>query len=153
MPDPVARYEGVLDRLSLNNAINGLIRRETLLATPIMPNYYSCDNVVLAELAILGHIVQRPSATFYRRMHVQTATRLKSEEETRRHYYPKSRPGMLFQQWQLCLGYLSAVRRAPVTFAQRRRLFVRTLKLCYWNAPRLWGDVVHAGRFLVGGRA
>jgi hypothetical protein len=151
--DAVERFDAVLMRLRLNNAINGVVRRAALLQTAIMPNYHSCDCVVLAELAIRGKLLQQSAATFYRRMNAETATRLKSKEETRRHYYPEARAGMLFQEWQLCLGYLAAACRPPVTFSDRRRLVGRALKLFYWNVPKLWDDVVDAGRFLVGGRA
>jgi glycosyltransferase involved in cell wall biosynthesis len=153
MSDPVERFDIVLERLQLNNAINGVIRRDALLRTSIMPNFYSCDCVVLAELAILGLVLQSPAAIFYRRMNEQTATRLKSDDEKRIHSYPERRPGMLFQEWQLCAGYFSLVRRAPVTSSQRLRLLQRALKMCFWKVPRLIRDVVHAGRYLVGGRA
>ncbi len=141
MADPVERFACVTDRLGFNNAINGVIRRDALMRTSIMPDCYSCDNLVVAELALSGTIIENRSAIFYRRMSPEASTKLKSAQQIRLHYFPVPRIGMLFQHWQLCTHYSSAVWRASLSLGQRSRLFMRTLKMWYWSVPDLLADI------------
>jgi glycosyltransferase involved in cell wall biosynthesis len=148
--DPIARFVHVLTRLKLNNVMNGIIRRSALLRTSVMPQFFSSDNLVLAELALVGKIVRAPDAVFYRRMRAETATRLKSSLEVVRHLYPEKRIGMLMQNWQLQAAYTRAAWRAPLPFADRCRLLAFTGKVWWWNGARLWSDIVDAGRYFRG---
>jgi len=148
MDDAVARFTHVVTHLKLNNVMNGVIRRSALLRTSVMPQFFASDNLVLAELALVGKIVKTPDAVFYRRMRAETATKLKSPHEVVRHLYPERRLGMLMQSWQLYLGYTRAACRAPLDFGRRCRLLLFTGRMWWWNLPLLWADVVDAGRYI-----
>jgi len=146
--DPVERFIAVTQRLKLNNVINGVIRRDMLLRTGVMPDYLSSDNVVLAELALHGTFIEVPQTRFYRRMTPSSATSLQSAEEVLKHHYPRLRPGLLFQNWQMTAGYFAAALRAPLTAEQRARALLHCTKLAYWAVPELWRDVSRAATLL-----
>jgi glycosyltransferase involved in cell wall biosynthesis len=147
--DPVDRFIHVVERLKLNNVLNGVIRRSALLRTSVMPPFLSSDNVVLSELALLGKFARAPGAVFYRRMLPETATKLKTSREVQRHMYPTDRIDMLMQSWQLHIGYSRAATRAALTSAQRTRLMMLVAKMWWWKLPMLWLDILAAGRYLL----
>lgn len=147
--DGFERYRRCVEGLRLNNLINGLIRREALLRTPVMPDYHSSDNVVLGYLALAGKFALVPETTFYRRMDREGATRFQSEEVVRLHHYPTNRIESFFQSWQLSLGHLGAVMASALPFKRKMRALAYIGHQLYWQLPRLAGDVGEALRFYV----
>jgi glycosyltransferase involved in cell wall biosynthesis len=147
--DPVERYRRCVEELRLNNVINGLIRTQDLQRTPLMPDYHSSDNVVLAYLALAGKFVRVPEAIFYRRMDQESATRLQSADQVRLHHYPTNRLESFFQSWQLAMGYLGAVLTARLPIRQRLRALAYSARQAYWQMPKLRADIREALRFYV----
>lgn len=142
MDDAVERFIRLCDGLRLNNIMNGLIRRQALTQTSVMPDYMSSDIVVLAELALRGKFRLVPDVKFLRRLDESSATALQAPHLVLAHHYPDGGMGAQFQTWRLVRGYFSAVRRAPLTFAQRRRAYRYVLRRAYWNIPGLISDLV-----------
>jgi glycosyltransferase involved in cell wall biosynthesis len=147
--DAFDRYRRCVEGLRLNNLINGLIRREALRRTPVMPDYHSSDNVVVGHLALAGKFARVPEAFFYRRMDRESATRLQSADVVRRHHYPRERFSSFFQTWQLAMGHLGAVLASRLPVRRRLRALAYVGHRLYWQAPRLIGDVREALRFCV----
>ncbi len=145
--DPFQRYRRCVEGLRLNNLINGLIRTDALRRTPVMPDYHSSDNVVLAYLALAGKFVRVPETVFYRRMDRESATRLQSVDIVRLHHYPTDRFESFFQGWQLLIGYLGAVVRSPLPMRGKLGALKYVAHQFYWQLPRLLGDVGEAFRF------
>jgi len=142
MDDAVARFVRLCDGLRLNNIMNGLIRRQALIQTSVMPDYMSSDIVVLAELALRGKFQLVSNVKFLRRLDESSATALQAPHLVLAHHYPEGGMGAQFQTWRLVRGYFSAVRRAPLTFAQRRRAYRYVLRRAYWSIPGLINDLV-----------
>jgi glycosyltransferase involved in cell wall biosynthesis len=150
--DPFNRYRRCVESLRLNNVINGLIRTASLRRTPVMPDYHSSDNVVLAYLALEGKFLRVPETAFYRRMDRESATKLQSEDLVRRHHYPKDRFKSFFQGWQLSMGYLRAVLHSPLPARRKVSALKYVAQQFYWHLPGLVGDFGEAFRFYVLGR-
>jgi glycosyltransferase involved in cell wall biosynthesis len=145
--EPLVRFRRTADLLRLNNAINGLIRRETLMRTTVHPDYLSSDNIVLSELALEGKIVLVPTTRFFRRMDKGSATALQSTSTVRLAHYPTRKFAQLFQSWRFVSGYMLAVVRSHLPFAQRMRGLFYCLQLYYWASPRLFADFKEAVKY------
>ena len=116
------RFRAFLDRVYLNNVMNGLIRSEILRKTPLMRTYLSSDVVLMAELALHGKFTEVPDFLFFRRMDPSSATSLRSRQDIIRHYDPR-RTSMVLQRWRFHLGCLSAVVRTPVPAREKACLY------------------------------
>jgi glycosyltransferase involved in cell wall biosynthesis len=148
MDDAVDRFIRLCEGLRLNNMMNGLIRRAALLQTSVMPDYMSSDTVVLAELALRGKFHVAAGARFLRRLDESSATALQAPHRVLAHHYPDGGMGAQFQTWRLVRGYFSAVRRAPLPPAGRRRAYTYVARRAYWNIPGLMSDLVKPVRRL-----
>ena len=84
-----ARFKTLLDRIRLNNMMNGVIRSAVLGRTPLLKNFFSSDISLMAEVALFGKFVELPEVMFYRRMDAKSATAKKSDEEVLRHHNPR----------------------------------------------------------------
>jgi len=144
-PSACARMRHILERLQLNNAINGVIRAKVLARSGLIGDYFSSDNVLLAELALHGHIVQVPEELFRRRMTADAATRLKSERERLAYYQPSGNP-MSFQNWKLIGGYFAAAARAPLPPREKACVYGHLLKRAFWHRRHLGSDIGAAAR-------
>ncbi len=145
--DPVVRLKRSIEDLRLNNVINGVIRRDALMRTSVHPDYYGSDCVVLSELALNGKFALIEATRFYRRMDRESATRLQSPHAVRLAHYPTERFGRFFQNWQLLMGYISAVLRSNLPFDKRMSALRYVLRCTYWHFPKLWADICEAMKF------
>jgi glycosyltransferase involved in cell wall biosynthesis len=144
--DAYTRLRHTLERIRLNNAINGVIRSDVLAQTGLIADYFSSDVVLLVELALHGPILQVPEELFFRRMAPGAATQLKSGAEIASYYQPKGDRKMRFQHWKLHYGYLGAAARAPLSLTERRRVYTHLLRRVIWSRVELLSDVKDAMR-------
>jgi len=147
--DPIRRFKQVLERMRLNNVMNGVMRLSALRRSSGLQDYISSDSLLIAELALQGKVIQVPATYFYRRMSRFSATRMQSAEEIRRHHYPTERFGGLFQQWQFAAGCVRAVLTAKIPPDDRLRAAAYVARSLYWQVPRLARDVRDAFRSYV----
>jgi len=135
--DPVTRFIHCQERLRLNNAMNGVVRREALARTALIKPFLSSDCSMLVELALHGKFVEVADYLFHRRMEPRTSTKLKSREEAYRHWDPRSRGPVTMVSWKTAREYWRAVRRAPLSLGQRARLCAHLLRWNYWQRAEL----------------
>lgn len=107
---PADRFIGLHNGMALNNAMNGLIRREALLSVSNLGNFLRADLTLMAELSLLGKFLLLDDRLFYRRMSEATATRLKSAREVEAHHVPSARGPLRWQRWKYHLALLRAAR-------------------------------------------
>ena len=148
MESPIERFHALLDRITINNAMHGLIRTEALRATMPLESYYSSDNVMVAQLALAGKFMQLPEPLFYRRFEQAAATELMTAEQLRQFYAPGRRAPMRFQVWKLHAGYWTVLARAALTVGDRLRLAAYLVRMLYWDGPKLARDLGEAMRVL-----
>ena len=129
-----AFYERI-QRIHLNNVMNGLVRVEVLRRTPLIVPYRGSDVVLMNEVTLYGKFVEVHEFMFFRRMDRYSATAMQSREEVIRYYDPEQRRRMRFQRWKRYRGRLSAVVRAPLPVSEKVCLY-RFLWQCFL---RDWG--------------
>lgn len=112
------------------NAVFGLIRSNALARTPRIGNYVSSDEVLLAELALMGHMVELPEAFFYRRDHPQMSVRAYKKLSERIAWFDTSKQGQLhLPHWEWLFRQAAAINRVPQPFLGKLA--------CYWEL-RWW---------------
>jgi glycosyltransferase involved in cell wall biosynthesis len=146
--DACLRLRHVLDRLRLNNVMNGVIRRSTLTRIRPMGDYPPADLALVVELALHGKFVEVPEPLFFRRYGCASALGLRDEREVLPFHDPTLRSRMLLSQWRLHAAYFGAVWRAPLSPGVRRRALGQLARQVYWSRRHLWADLVNAARTL-----
>lgn len=139
--DPCLRFLRFIERLKLNNVMNGVCRTEQVKSCPIMKAYVGSDLVTTAAMTLLGKLVEIPGEYFFRRMDEKSATQLQGEEAVFRHYDPSNSKKMVFQLWRLHFEYFSAVRSSPITASQKFFLGRKLLRHMVWARRSLSEDV------------
>jgi glycosyltransferase involved in cell wall biosynthesis len=137
---PVERFLTLCERLRINNVMHGLIRRDTLLRTPLLQPYTSSDNLMVAELALLGKFAQLPEPLFYRRMEAEAATIMMTKDELTRFYAPRRSTDLRFQAWRRLQGFWSILHRTPLGPQERLRLLGFLFRRVYWDHRSLLRD-------------
>lgn len=77
---PTQRFRHLLSRHVVLAAMFGVYRRSALRLTSLHEPYYSSDCALLAEIGLLGPIVQIPEGLLFLREHPMRSTRLDSTE-------------------------------------------------------------------------
>ena len=135
------RYREFLERVKLNNVMNGVMRTAALRNTAMIKPYYSSDTALMAELVLKGKIYQVRGTYFFRRMDEKTATALKSQEEVVKHYFPNLNKLMLFQKWKLQSEYYAAIKRAVVGENEKKCLKKYFFRQLRWQRRVLFADL------------
>lgn len=140
------RYATLLTSMKLNNAFNGVMRTAALKTIAPLGTFEGADTAMMAELALRGKFLLLDKPLIYRRMSLQTATKLQSVQEKHQHMEPTAKQPLLWQAWQFHLNLLrGAMRSAPWG-----RAWVRTvgyaLRKFVWARYDLVGDVRQAIR-------
>ena len=136
------RFLYLVDNLCYNNAHAGLFRSEALRKTGLEGSYPSSDLVMIAELSLQGkfHEVQKP--LFFRRVIAGAATPCYTLAQIHEQYYPGTRLRYSWALWRRSLGYLAAVARSPISYAEKMSLFLAVLRRMYWNRNSLRKELV-----------
>lgn len=150
---PFQRFRAVVGGIRINNLVHGLIRTSALAKTPLVEDYYSSDNVLIAQLALAGKIVRLPEVLFYRRWEPRASTSRMTEREQQRHWDPDNIGMNRYTHWKINSGMLRAVLAADVPASERRRALWLTLKNAYWDKRHLASDLRRAMRAIGTGRA
>jgi hypothetical protein len=100
----------------------GLARRDELLTTGLHAPYVGSDRVLLAELSLRGRFEEIPEYLFFRRDHSGSSLRALPDPRERITWFDPNRiPAFSFPEWTLLLGYVRAVRRAPLRVFEKVR--------------------------------
>ena len=124
----------------------GLFRTSALQSVPPGATHVAWDRSLLAELSLLGRFVEVPEELFFYRTHPQQAS---SSFQTRAQLWtwhdPSKANRIVFPNMRLGRDYLEAVRRVPITAAERRRCYAVLARwpVHYWKLLVL--DILRAG--------
>jgi len=139
--DGVRRFIDLLERIKLNNAMNGVIRRKTLNRALRMGTFKSADYLLMAELALAGKYVLLDDALFYRRMSPEAATNCRGGLEAEKHLVPNATRPLLWQHWRYHRRLLRvACRFAPFGFSSPAAVDF-ALRRIFWSRSELADDV------------
>lgn len=113
------RLDAIVNRMSVFFDIFGLMRRDDVRRTLLLPPFYGADKVFLAEMALQGRIVRLDDDAFFRRCHPSASTRTASL----RALAAWSDAGKSVDAYPALImkGYLCAVRHADLERAERLR--------------------------------
>jgi glycosyltransferase involved in cell wall biosynthesis len=115
----------LLSKIRMCNAVFGLIRSSALKQTRLYGTYANSDLVFLAELALRGAFVELPETLFFRRTFELSAVKYRSPYERMAMFEPNRAGELSFPNWRLLRGFLSAIRRAPISWAQKLRCYIQ----------------------------
>jgi glycosyltransferase involved in cell wall biosynthesis len=124
----------------------GLFRTGVLKSVPTLATHVAWDRSLLAELSLLGRFVEVPEELFFYRTHPQQAS---SSFQTRAQLWawhdPAKANRIVFPNLRLGRDYLDAVRRVPISAAERRRCYAVLARwpVHYWKLLVL--DLLRAG--------
>ncbi|MFD3399365.1 glycosyltransferase family 2 protein [Kribbella sp. NPDC058693] len=136
-PDPVERFRSMLFAVG-GDDFYGVMRSETLRRTPLHGSYHHADRTLMAELALSGRFYQVPEVLFFRRDHADRAERAKPTIRSRAANMEPRRAHRLSNPTARLLaeyigGFVGAIRRAPLSSAERRGCYAQLLR---WVASR-----------------
>jgi hypothetical protein len=151
-PAPASRSDEVAERVdallwdSSCLQIFGLIRRDRLLATPLIGPYAHADGVLLVRLALMGRFVPVPHPLFFYREHEdQSVVMARTRYERFSEWFDPSRKGeIFFPWWRIATEVAKAVAAAPSPPAGRARLMSVAGRWLLAHRDHLWGDIRRA---------
>jgi glycosyltransferase involved in cell wall biosynthesis len=148
--EPSTRFIGVLSNLSLGNLLYGLARTEQLRKTGLLRNYSGGDYPLIAEMSLYGKIYEIPDAFFYRRMHEEAASALKSADEVMRVYDPERESVFFPREWVHLGAHVLSVARAPIEIGEKIRIYRHLTRRAIWNRQALGSELEGLARRAVG---
>jgi glycosyltransferase involved in cell wall biosynthesis len=126
----------------------GVARAAVLRRTRLLQDYADCDRVLLAEIGLVGRIVELPEPLFARREHADRSVRQYRSRQTRSAWFDPSRAGRpSFPYTRQFMGYITAIGRAPISPLERAQCAGVMMEWLGHNARGLYEDLVYAGRF------
>jgi glycosyltransferase involved in cell wall biosynthesis len=151
--DPSRRFRSLVLTPHACVAVFGLIRRTVLARTPLIAPYVNSDRVLLAELGLHGRIHEIDEELFFRRDHAGSSLRSFPDPRDRVVWFDPSRSASFaFPEWNLLIGYLCAVGRAPVSIGSRMRCLTAVLSLSRRTWRSLLADFKYAAAGLISPR-
>ena len=133
------------------NSINGVIRREALARTRLMPRYSAGDYVLLGELSLLGTFLEIPEPLYLRRIHPGSSSQMHAPELLRQ-YVTGPGAGPAWPTWQRTLGHLATVVRAPLDLDERAQLLIGLARASAGRMPLLRRELSSLVRWLLSRR-
>jgi glycosyltransferase involved in cell wall biosynthesis len=118
----IDRFRLARQRIGLVNVLQGLVRSNTLRHVSPMRSYLGSDVVLVAELTLYGQFYEIPERLFFRRIHTQASSSITSLEEKQKFIAPQTNSRASLHLWSQQFGYLAAIRRSPLTPAEKVRL-------------------------------
>jgi glycosyltransferase involved in cell wall biosynthesis len=140
---PHKRLSYLLWHIWLCNPVFGVMRSKAVRQTGLYGTYPGSDNVFLAELALHGRFVELPETLFFRRMFEQSTVKYPSLYERMEMFRPGEVSRWPFPNWELFLGHLAAIHRAPLSMTERVQCYLRmNIWLKRWG-KNLWSDITY----------
>jgi len=100
--------------------IFGLVRRELLAATGGHGSFMGGDRLTVFELSLQGRFVVLPDVLWFNRRHPDQYTQIRNDRERMRAWWAPDIAGKItFPRWRGFAGYSKAIRRYPLTSAER----------------------------------
>jgi glycosyltransferase involved in cell wall biosynthesis len=118
--DPATRFAELLIRTLWCFEIYGLMRKEHVDRTTLHGSFYGSDKVLLAELVLMGRIIEIDQPLFLRRAHAGSSMHFKTDAERENWIATQTKRSRLLSPRVSCLlGYCNAIRKSPLGFEDR----------------------------------
>lgn len=121
LPRASDRFRDVILHANYGVRSYGVIRIDALRScAPLLPVYGS-EKVLMAELALYGRYHDVDETLFFERIHARASQSLETKEEQQAFADPRRVGLPTFPRLRLLGGYVSAIRRAPISAAEKAR--------------------------------
>ncbi len=140
--DPVARMARLFRELRLNNAFNGVFRADWLAETGMNGEYQGSDTVVVAEMALRGHVALIDEPLFYRRMTPAAAGAARDGVALRNFFAGTSRDVQSTPVTDSNRQLLRAIAAAPLSAGVRWRAWWYIAHRYWWTKKDLWAEAL-----------
>ena len=147
-PQPSDRFRACFEQAQLVNIIYGLIRRAPLAKTRLIAPYQGSDVNLIAELSLYGKFFELGKYLFQRRLHPAAST-WDGDAETQRLFWKPFSQKLLMRSWQSLYEHQRAVLRAPIPFAEKRKLLAFLTRVAWWKRHHMRRDLITLVRFSV----
>ena len=135
--DPADRLLKAILAGGFVNAVLGVIRTDALRQTRLLPRYAGGDFRLMAELSVLGTVVEIPDVLYVRRIHGASSKGNAGDATWLRRYMSGSRGGVRAAYWRLCLDRAGIVVRAPIPVTRKVVILGRLARLMRYHWRRL----------------
>lgn len=150
-PEPQERFREPILVWHRCYEIFGVIRVSTLKMASLMGNYAASDRVLLGELALRGRFYEIPECLFFARMHPQQSVKALPTNHLRTVWFDPGKEGrVVFPEWRIFFGCLSAVRNAPLSRYERTCCYRHMGRWIRNNWRRLVRDLITATKQILG---
>jgi len=117
---PYQRFRNMINIEHWCYQIFGLFRSDALRMTRLIEPYTDSDRVLLAEVCLIGRVVEIPEYLFFRREHPGTSTNVYLKDNERMVWYdPRLAGQKLSPTWLKLKGYFTSISRAPLSLSER----------------------------------
>ena len=133
------------------NAILGVIRRETLARTRLLPRYPGGDYVLLGQLCLLGRFVEVPEALLLRRIHPDSSSQLAADPQ-RVFQYVTARGGIALPAWLRLRDHARSILASELGWRDKLSLLGTLLRQAQARRERLVRELVVGARAALSAR-
>lgn len=134
-------------RLEDAHAIFGLIRLAALRSIPPFGDYGASDQLILAQLALIGRFHRLSEYLFFNRDHAERSVRAFGGRRRQTFWLnPSKQEQILFPEWRIVREFASSVARARIGGWERLLCYAKVAAYVFWNWPRLLRDLLLAVR-------
>lgn len=141
--DPVTRFRRVLAELRLNNAFNGVYRSDALRRSCLNGEYMGSDIVLVAEIALSGHVLRVPEYLFFRRMTPDAASAVKDDGSRREFFAGTGRDIQSTPALDMNRQLIHAVHRSGLRPMDRCRAYSYLGRRMWWSKAAIWSETSH----------
>jgi glycosyltransferase involved in cell wall biosynthesis len=124
---PQERFRNLILAPHMALQVFGLMRASILKRTALIGNYPSSDEVLLAELALLGPFYELPERLFFNRIHPEQSIRgALSVQRARVVWFDAAKKGkVVLCHWRYFFECLRVIRRSPLSGYERTYCYVQ----------------------------
>ena len=148
-PSPSARLRSLLYTPG-GNDFYGVIRTDALHRVGPHGTYYNADRTIVSALCLQGPFVQVPEVLYWRREHANRASRAGDHRAVAAALGPdranRWRHPMARMYVEYVYGFVQAIRRAPLTSAERNRCLAEVARWFWSCLPPGRSRQARAGR-------
>ncbi len=145
--NPADRFIDCRQRIGLSHVLYGLMRRDLLAQTALFGNFVASDINLIIELALYGKFHELTDTRFSRRMHDLSSSHDRDDEDLQRNFWDPTKSRLLMQKWRAHVAYYSAARRAPITSADKRKIYKHLTIYLYRTKSELFAELAYYLRF------
>ena len=152
-PPPHVRFHRLIWSLGETHPLFAMMRAAALRRTPLIRSYLGSDRVMLAQLALLGPILQLPDRMhYYRQPRLRPGVPRPPADGPRPSVIldPANRDRLPLRTWRLCYEHLRLVARTHMAPQHKLWLIGDVLaRFGVRDSRRLAAEAYHSGRILV----